>query len=181
MSEVKETMTNSVKEERAARDQRIIEQYRAGVLVRRIAQAEDLDASHVHYVLNAYGVEKNRRGRLPKGSTNKKAADGRPLVIIESPFRGDPVINPRYLARAIRDSIDRGEAPFASHGLYTMPGVLDDAVQAERELGMAVGHEVMRYAALVAVYIDRGITPGMVSGIERASALGRRIEYRRLG
>lgn len=45
------------------------------------------------------------------------------LVIIESPFAGDVVRNLRYLRACMRDCLRRGEAPYASHALYTQPGV----------------------------------------------------------
>lgn len=48
------------------------------------------------------------------------------LVIIESPYAGDVDRNLEYLRAAMRDCLKRGEAPFASHALYTQPGVLDD-------------------------------------------------------
>ncbi len=53
-------------------------------------------------------------------------------VIIESPFAASNGYsveeNLAYLRAAMRDCLKRGEAPFASHGLYTQPGVLDDDV-----------------------------------------------------
>lgn len=57
-------------------------------------------------------------------------------VIIESPYAGDVDANLTYLRACLRDCLLRGEAPFASHGLYAQPGVLDDAIpQIYRELG----------------------------------------------
>ena len=47
-------------------------------------------------------------------------------VIIESPYAGDVERNLRYLRACTRDSLMRGEAPFASHAIYSQPGVLDD-------------------------------------------------------
>lgn len=38
-------------------------------------------------------------------------------VIIESPYHGNVERNLRYLRACLRDSLLRGEAPFASHGL----------------------------------------------------------------
>jgi hypothetical protein len=48
------------------------------------------------------------------------------LVIIESPYAGDPDGNLAYARAALADSLARGEAPFASHLLY--PQVLDDMI-----------------------------------------------------
>ena len=48
------------------------------------------------------------------------------LVIIESPYAGDIEKNVAYARDCVRDSLMRGEAPYASHLLYTQPNILDD-------------------------------------------------------
>lgn len=48
-------------------------------------------------------------------------------VIVESPYAGDIERNMRYLRACLADCLRRGEAPFASHAIYTQPGVLDDS------------------------------------------------------
>ena len=103
------------------------------------------------------------------------------LVIIESPYAGDVDANLTYLRACMRDCLRRGEAPFASHGLYTQPGVLDDDVPEERERGIRAGFAWREAAEKTVVYQDRGTTPGMVQGIEHARAARRPIEYRELG
>jgi hypothetical protein len=60
-------------------------------------------------------------------------------VILESPYAGDVEANMRYARAAMRDSLMRGEAPFASHLLYTQEGVLLDSVPEERTLGIEAG------------------------------------------
>lgn len=106
----------------------------------------------------------------------------KPIVIIESPFAADNkedlIANVKYTREAMRNSLKRGEAPFASHALYTLPGVLDDNDPKEREQGMEAGFAFQRVASFVAVYIDKGISPGMKQGIEKAKQLGLPIEYR---
>lgn len=113
------------------------------------------------------------------------------LVIIESPFAGrgatdeertaDAAENLRYLRAAMKDSMTRGEAPFASHGLYTQPGVLDDGNPEERRKGIAAGFAWRRAAAATVVYVDRGITSGMRVGMaDAADAPGHVVELRRL-
>lgn len=99
-------------------------------------------------------------------------------VIIESPFAGDIKKNILYAKRCLMDSIERDEAPFASHLLYTQ--VLDDTIDFEREAGMNAGFKWMGVADLVAVYGDLGISSGMKKGIELARKLGIKIEYRYL-
>ena len=103
------------------------------------------------------------------------------LVIVESPYAGDVEANVAYARACLADSLARGEAPFASHLLYTQPGVLDDTVPGERAQGIAAGLAWGERADATAVYVDRGITPGMAQGIERARAAGRPVSYRALG
>lgn len=81
-------------------------------------------------------------------------------VIIESPYAGEVETNLRYLRACMRDSLLRGEAPFASHGLYTQPGVLDDTLM-EREIGMLAGF-AWREVAQTVFYMDLGWSPGMI-------------------
>lgn len=102
------------------------------------------------------------------------------LVIIESPYAGDVERNLRYLRACMADCFRRGEAPFASHGLYTQPGVLDDADPEHRAVGIAAGLCWAERADLTAVYVDLGVSAGMLEGMEAAGAEGRPIKIRRL-
>lgn len=102
-------------------------------------------------------------------------------VVIESPFAGNVSLNLRYLRAAMRDCLLRGEAPYASHGLYTQDGVLDDGIPDEREHGIQAGFAWRSAAEATVVYDDLGITKGMDYGIKHAEKGGRPIEYRRLG
>lgn len=102
-------------------------------------------------------------------------------VVIESPYAGDVERNLRYLRACMKDCLRRGEAPFASHGLYTPPGVLDDGIPAERALGIEAGLEWGKACSLVAVYVDLGISEGMQEGIAKASRRRKPIEFRKLG
>lgn len=54
------------------------------------------------------------------------------LVIVESPFAGDVEENIKYARAAVRDCLMRGEAPIASHLLYTQEGILNDDIPEER-------------------------------------------------
>lgn len=101
-------------------------------------------------------------------------------VIIESPYAGDVERNTEYARKCMHDSLMRGDAPFASHLLYTQPHILDDLVPAERHLGIEAGLCWGTVAEVSVVYTDYGITSGMQRGIERANACGRPVEYRRL-
>ncbi len=100
------------------------------------------------------------------------------LVIIESPFAGSVEENINYARQCVRDSLGRGEAPIASHLLYTQPGVLRDEIQSERQWGIDAGLAWRAVAELSAVYTDRGISRGMKYGIAAAEASGIPVEYR---
>lgn len=105
----------------------------------------------------------------------------KPLVIIESPFAGDVDANIAYARKCVADSVHRGEAPIASHLLFTQPGILDDLVPGERALGIEAGLAWYRVADKCAVYMDRGVSSGMRTGIERARAHGLDPEVRYIG
>ena len=102
----------------------------------------------------------------------------RRLVLVESPFAGDRVRNASYLRAAMRDCIKRGEAPFASHMLYTQ--FLDDDVPDERAAGIECGLAWGRHAVRTVVYENFGITKGMRLGIDRAHEEGRPVVMRSL-
>lgn len=111
-------------------------------------------------------------------------------VIIESPFGHAPdagtaradrptfAENVAYLHAALRDSLMRGEAPFASHALY--PLVLEDASPPQRVMGMEAGFAWGDVAHFAAVYVDLGWTPGMREGAKRWTQRGMRVVERRI-
>lgn len=113
------------------------------------------------------------------------------LVIIESPYAGlskwalvrwfQVFSNKRYARACVRDSLKRGEAPIASHLLYTQPGILNDDVPDERQQGIDAGLAWRGVAEITAVYIDRGLTKGMEYGIEAAEDAGVLVLYRKVG
>lgn len=102
------------------------------------------------------------------------------LVIIESPYAGDVAGNIEYARACIRDSLSRGEAPIASHLLYTQNGILRDGEPSERQWGIDAGLAWGRVADATVVYMDRGISKGMDYGIADAIKNHRCIEYREL-
>jgi hypothetical protein len=102
-------------------------------------------------------------------------------VIVESPYAGDVEQNEAYARRALHHSlVVRGEAPFASHLLYTQPGILDDLMPSERQHGIDAGLELAKRADLSAFYVDRGISRGMKYGLASAIANSRPVEVRSL-
>jgi hypothetical protein len=101
-------------------------------------------------------------------------------VILESPYAGNVEENVAYARRCMRDCIERLEAPFASHLLYTQPGILNDNKPVEREAGICAGLNWGVVAEATVVYIDKGITDGMLKGIRDAREKGRPVIYRSL-
>jgi len=101
-------------------------------------------------------------------------------VILESPFSAPTFVgrwlHRRYARRCLRDALARGEAPIASHLLYTQ--VLDDTVSSERSLGIAAGLAWLTVAEAAVVYVDRGVSDGMQTGIDTALAAGLPVERR---
>lgn len=101
-------------------------------------------------------------------------------VIVESPYVGDKVENVAYLRACLRDCLLRGEAPFASHAIYTQPGVLNDDSPEQRTFGINAGFEWRCACAKTVVYTDLGISSGMKLGIIDAAKHGHEIEFRSL-
>lgn len=102
------------------------------------------------------------------------------LVILESPYAGNIDANILYAKSAVRDSLLRGEAPLASHLLYTQEGILNDDIPIERDHGINAGLSWGKVAEKTVVYIDKGISRGMEYGIQKAKNEGREIEFRSL-
>jgi hypothetical protein len=106
------------------------------------------------------------------------------LVILASPFTGkteaDVARNIIYARECMRDSLTRGEAPFASHLLYTQPGILMDSEPDERRLGQDAGLAWLPAAEALVVYTDNGISKGMQEEIIRAKELNLQVEMRKI-
>lgn len=101
-------------------------------------------------------------------------------VILESPYAGNVELNLDYGRRCLHDSLSRGEAPLASHLLYTQEGVLDDTIPEQRALGIAAGLAWLEVADLHVFYVDLGMSDGMVAAWEKAKSEGRVVEFREI-
>jgi hypothetical protein len=100
------------------------------------------------------------------------------LIIIESPYAGDRDRNEAYLRQCIRDSLNRGESPYASHAI--IPGALDDSIPEERDKGIRAGYAWWKAADLIAFYVDYGMSPGMHKALQRAKTMQLRTEMRKI-
>lgn len=106
-------------------------------------------------------------------------------VILETPFSGARWEDPddrklAYLRACMHDCLSRGEAPYASHGLYTQPGVLDDNDPFQRQMGIQAGFDWREAAKKTVVYTDLGTSDGMRAGIEHARKIEQPVEFRKL-
>jgi hypothetical protein len=106
-------------------------------------------------------------------------------VILESPFSSsngrEVTENIAYAEACILDCLRRGESPIASHLLFARPGILDDLVPEQRQLGIQAGHAWYKAADACVIYADHGFTAGMRECVERAAKSGINIEVRYLG
>jgi hypothetical protein len=152
--------------------------FRIAMLLKSAFPAADFEPDAVRrFVRNNWRSLSSAAHRIHR----RASADHMKRVILESPYAGDVERNVAYARAALRDSLRRGEAPIASHLLYTQPGVLDDSVPEERRLGIDAGLEWGEVAEATVVYEDLGISPGMEQGIARAEREGRPIERRTIG
>jgi hypothetical protein len=108
----------------------------------------------------------------------------RALVVLETPYAPDPERgltlehHEAYLRACLRDSINRGEAPFASHRMYTY--CLDDSSPVDRAIGISLGFYWGRLAQKAVFYVDLGLSPGMLYAQEHWRALSMPFEHREL-
>lgn len=115
------------------------------------------------------------------------------LVIIESPYKGNVSLNERYLRACIRDCINRGESPYASHRMLT--DALDDTDPVERAIGIKAGLSwrnahmpirdsdgtVIGYTKVCHIfYVDLGKSEGMLLSKKLLDDEGTFYEERRL-
>ena len=101
-------------------------------------------------------------------------------VILESPFAGDVERNINYARLCVKHSLSLGEAPIASHLLYTQEGILDDTIEAERTLGINAGLAWKQVADKHIFYCDYGISKGMQYGMEYATKNNIPVEFRNI-
>ena len=99
-------------------------------------------------------------------------------VILESPYAGNVEANLEYARRCVRDFVLRGEAPIASHLLFTQEKILDDRIPQERKLGIECGLAWVPYADVMVLYCDLGMSHGMMGAMAYAQRHGLPTELR---
>lgn len=83
-------------------------------------------------------------------------------TVLETPYAGDIEGNVEFAQKCMHDMLLRGEAPYASHLLYTQPNVLDDLKPDERKLGIEAGFVWKHMGGVKTVaYLDNGMSGGM--------------------
>jgi len=102
------------------------------------------------------------------------------LVVLESPYAGAVEKNVKYARLCVRNSLMRGEAPIASHLLYTQEGILDDNVPEERKHGIRAGLAWLLVATKHVFYIDYGYSEGMLAAKKYSESIGLPVEERRI-
>ena len=125
-----------------------------------------------------------RRGTARQGEAGIKVMNeigSMKLVIVESPYAGDIDANTTYARLCVRDSLERGEAPIASHLLYPQPGILREDIPEERAWGIQAGLAWRKVAELSAFYVDRGWSRGMEAALKVCVDEKRLHVVRRLG
>lgn len=115
---------------------------------------------------------------VPRQPTLKERAGKFLRTIIESPYAGNIERNMAFLRAAMRECLLKGEAPYASHAIYTQPGVLRDEDPAERKHGIDAGLAWSEAGQKIVVYTNFGISRGMEYGIKRHQDAGKIVEMR---
>lgn len=103
------------------------------------------------------------------------------LVVVESPYAGDVEKNVTYARACLAHCLKKGEAPFASHTIYTQAGVLDDNKPEERALGITAGFAWGAKADLRVFYVDLGWSNGMRAALTKYQLEGLPYTFRVLG
>ena len=87
------------------------------------------------------------------------------MVFVSSPYAGDVEMNVEFAKQACQYVITTGNAFFCSHLLY--PQILNDQIQEERKLGMAMAKQLLLSCDELWAFGNR-ISQGMSEEIEYA-------------
>jgi hypothetical protein len=108
----------------------------------------------------------------------------KPLVALESPWSGLDGGGPKsldYLRNCIRDSLSRGEIPWASHGMLAHTRALYEEDPDQRLEGLEINKDFIYFHAnKVVFYIDHGMSDGMKAARTWAVMANKPFETRRI-
>lgn len=96
------------------------------------------------------------------------------LVYICSPLRGDVERNIRKANGYCRFAATKSVVPIAPHAMFT--GFLDDAIPEEREMGLAMGLELLKRCSELWVFGEK-FSEGMKAEIKAPEELNITIKY----
>lgn len=100
-------------------------------------------------------------------------------ICIESPYAGSTELeianNVSYAMMALDICLRSGLSPYACHLQNTL--VLSDSIPEERERGICAGIELGNRCDERWVFVDLGITPGMLLAIKAAEETGQPVVY----
>lgn len=104
------------------------------------------------------------------------------LAVIESPWAGLDAGSKakHYLKQCIRDSLARGEIPWASHAMLAWTEALYEGDEEQRAEGLLVNKKMILKADVVAIYVDKGKSGGMKEAETWARMHGITVEIRNI-
>ncbi len=116
-----------------------------------------------------------------------------PVVLLESPFSGDIQANEEYAWKALRDCYLRGEAPIATHLMWTKLSdkdefngktIISDSVNMVgfpgRVFALEAGDAIRNRVDYVVFYVDRGWSNGMTRARDHCMDMCIRAEIRNI-
>lgn len=158
--------------------EKITARFRTGV-----ASQDDVPKKHA--------ADPKKKGVPQVGSVIANQDPNLALNVIKTPKKATIILTPffsedpskgamfeRFAKRAVRDSMNRNEAPLASHLFYYE--IFNNNIQIERDMGLHSQISWIPNCDLVAVYIDFGVTQAMRVAIDVARLRGKKIEYRNI-
>lgn len=140
-----------------------------GLIFSAHIQLDIRDGDHLIATFDAGALGRERLALTGLRAPNQAAA-GPGRVFVASPWVSPAQAHKAYARRALTDSLNRGEAPYVPHLLYTQ--VLRDEVAEERERSCKAALVHLAGCHRVAVYLDHGLSRGMAREVIIAAGLG---------
>ena len=100
-------------------------------------------------------------------------------ALILAPYDLENTTHVVYMERVFKDSLERGEAPFAAHIFYSIYLDYDDI--RERAIGSTFTTMWIKAADVVAVYTDYSRSVEMEIGVKEAVMYNKVVAFRSIG